>query len=504
MDNGGGQKKPAGCGLLTLFCGQHRRSSSTGSILRRPRPIASSSPYKSLRSIPNNELNKPAATPTKRLPALTPGNGLSGELESMIFDYQKAKGSSNMVRASSGNVMVYGHLGNIMGNQNPSIPALAPPAAVTASSTAAPGMRRALSRRTDPEALKEMGNEEYMKGRFAEAVALYDQAIAVDPEKASYRSNKAVALAGMGKTIEAIAECEAAVRIDPCYCRAHYRLANLYLRVGEAEKAVHHYKLSRSEADPSDTARAKNLQICVKKFNEARNYGDWKTMLKECQSAISIGADSSPKVIAVKAEALLILGKHEEADSVLKNASQFDAEKMTSFFGATTNSYILMIRAQVSMAAGRFDEAVEVVKVAAELDQTNREISAVVRKTIAVASARKKGNELFATSKYEDACLAYGQGLRHDPHNAILLCNRAACHSKLGKWDKAIEECSFALNFRPSYVKARLRRADCYAKLEKWKEAVEDYETLMRQVPVDEQLVKALQLAQSHLQRNTE
>lgn len=89
----------------------------------------------------------------------------------------------------------------------------------------------------------------------------------------------------------------------------------------------------------------------------------------------------------------------------------------------------------------------------------------VMRKARAVAGARSKGNDLFKTSRFSEACVAYGEGLEQDPYNSVLLCNRAACRSKLGQFDQAIEDCTAALNVRPSYSKARLRRADCHAKV---------------------------------------
>lgn len=88
-----------------------------------------------------------------------------------------------------------------------------------------------------------------------------------------------------------------------------------------------------------------------------------------------------------------------------------------------------------------------------------------MRRTKAVATARSRGNELFKAANFLEACIAYGEGLDHDPYNSLLLCNRAACRSKLGHHEKAVEDCSSALNVRPNYTKARLRRADCYFKV---------------------------------------
>lgn len=115
----------------------------------------------------------------------------------------------------------------------------------------------------------------------------------------------------------------------------------------------------------------------------------------------------------------------------------------------------------------RFDDALETAQRAARLDSNNREANPVLRKARAVSAARAKGNELFKASRFSEACFAYGEGLEHDPYNSVLLCNRAACRSKLGLFEKAVEDCNAALHVRPSYTKARLRRADCNAKVNK-------------------------------------
>ncbi|EHA8586841.1 Inactive TPR repeat-containing thioredoxin TTL3 [Cocos nucifera] len=490
MENG---KKPSGCGVMVFYGGMfsrrgfwHRRSASTSSIPQRsPEHRIAKLPSSNGRSqqpasndkamvLPANLSQPPVAKPesyrkaaasrqpesTKASTSVYSSNGLAAELDSMIYDHRRAKGSSNLVRVSSGNVMVHGNLGNIRGNQNSAnsrnqsvldyLPKTAKESRVNASGRSGfgypgtngvmgnimknpakeppesqPELCRALSKRLDPEELKEMGNEEYKKGRFAEALALYDRAIVMNPEVASYWSNKAAALMGLGRLLEAVGECKEAI-------------------------------------------------------------------------------------FALQEEALLKLQRHDEADSLLNAAPKFDIDASTRFYGATRNAYVLVIRAQVDMALGRillfdlderFEDAVVVARMAAKLDPSNREIGVVVRRTHAVASARSKGNELFKASKYGEACIAYGAGLDHDPQNSVLLCNRAACRSKLGHWEKAIEDCNLALGVRPSYSKARLRRADCNAKMERWEASMKDYEVLVQEIPGDEEVSRALFEATAQLKK---
>ncbi|XP_026434587.1 inactive TPR repeat-containing thioredoxin TTL3-like isoform X1 [Papaver somniferum] len=361
---------------------------------------------------------------------------------------------------------------------------------------------RALSTRLDPETLKAMGNEEYKQGNFAEALAFYDRAIGLDPDMASYRSNKSAALTGLGRLLEAVFECREAIKIDPTYRRAHYRLATLCLRLGEAEKSLYHYKQSGHEADPSDISKAKNLQIYLSKCTEARKLRDWQTVIKESSSAISSGADSALQVFALKAESLLKLHRHEDADAELSKAPRFGIDDCTKFFGPVGNANLLVTRAQVDVALGRFEEAVATAQRAAQLDSTNKDVNSTLRKAQALASARSNGNELFKASKFLDACVAYSEGLEQDFFNSVLLCNRAACRSKLGQFEKAVEDCSKALNVRPSYSKARLRRADCNAKLGRWEASAQDYEILRNKMPSDEEVARGLLEAQAHLKKS--
>ncbi|KAG4175703.1 hypothetical protein ERO13_A11G200264v2 [Gossypium hirsutum] len=473
--------------------------------------------------------NQASMNPARKLPKES--ISISGELESIIVDHQKTKGNNNLIRASSSNMMLHGSLGNLRqpgggrgGGGN--MTSYNVPKTETEHSTPngkypngvkghvvkkhdkekraerqPASLCRALSTRMDPETLKIMGNEDYKNGNFVEALALYEAAIAIDPNKASYRSNKSAALTALGRILEAVFECIEAIRIEPHYHRAHHRLANLNLRLGEVEKAIYHYNQVGPEADPNDITKAKTLQSHLNKCTEAKIQRDWKNLIKETDSTINGGEDSAPQIYALKAEAMLKLHRHQEADEVLLKGPNFNVDDSTKYFGPIANANVLVVRAQVDIAAGRFEDSLATLQRAARLDSNNREANTVMRKAKALADARSNGNEHFKASRFSEACVAYGEGLDHDPHNSVLLCNRAACLSKLGRYDNAVEDCTRALNVRPGYSKARLRRADCNSKLGKWEASIQDYEFLQKETPDNEEIQRGLSEARMQLKK---
>ncbi|XWS23873.1 hypothetical protein CRYUN_Cryun28dG0052800 [Craigia yunnanensis] len=354
--------------------------------------------------------------------------------------------------------------------------------------------------RLDPEALKDMGNEAYKQGRFEDALTLYQRAISLDSKQATYRCNKSAALLGLGRLMEAVFECKQAIQLDPTYCRAHHRLATIYLRLGAAEQALYHYKQAGNHANSNDVAEAQALIQRLKRCNDARKSNEWNTLLKETKCAITSGVDFAPEVYALQTEALLKLHRHQEAYTAYGKGPKFAIESCINFFGLAVSAYLLIIRALVYMVSGRLEDAVSAAQHAARLDPGNKEIRVVVKRTSTASSARLSGNLLFKASKFLEACIVYGEGLEHDPYNSVLLCNRAACRSKLGQFEKAIEDCTAALNVHPSYSKARLRRADCNAKLERWEAAIQDYEMLIRETP-GEEVARALFDAQVQLKK---
>ncbi|KAL1563773.1 TPR repeat-containing thioredoxin TTL1-like [Salvia divinorum] len=369
-----------------------------------------------------------------------------------------------------------------------------------------PAKKAGVRSSSDPEELKRMGNDCYKNGHFAEALSLYEKAIAMSPSNAAYHFNRAAALMGLRRFLEAVRECEEAIRLDPGYVKAHHRLGSLLLSLGQVESAREHICFPGHQPDPVEMHKLQLVEKHLSKCSEARRLGDWRGTLCEVDAAIAAGADASPQLCACRAEALLKLHQLDDAFSAQSNITMTEASISLNpplkIFGMLLEAYLFFVRTQVELAKGRYDSALAAIEKAGKIDPHNAETSKLLNTVRLVCRARARGNDLFKSERFTEACSAYGDGLRLDPSNSVLYCNRAACWFKLGQWQRSVDDCNQALRIQPNYLKALLRRALSNSKLERWSEAVRDYEVLRRELPDDNELAESLFHAQVALKKS--
>ncbi|KAI9218104.1 hypothetical protein BC828DRAFT_407907, partial [Blastocladiella britannica] len=96
------------------------------------------------------------------------------------------------------------------------------------------------------DSVKEAGNAAFKRGDLDEAVAKYTDALALDPTAKNLHSklysNRAMVLAKQGKLREAIADCDAALEIDPQFYKVLLRRADCYSKTEQWEAAARDYK----------------------------------------------------------------------------------------------------------------------------------------------------------------------------------------------------------------------------------------------------------------------
>jgi tetratricopeptide (TPR) repeat protein len=87
-----------------------------------------------------------------------------------------------------------------------------------------------------------LGNDLLQKGRVDEAIAQYQKALQIKPDKEEACNNLGNALLQKGSVDEAIAYSQKTLQINPEFAEAHYNLANALLQKGSVNEAIAHFQ----------------------------------------------------------------------------------------------------------------------------------------------------------------------------------------------------------------------------------------------------------------------
>jgi Flp pilus assembly protein TadD len=96
------------------------------------------------------------------------------------------------------------------------------------------------------------------RGKVAEAISSYSDALRIEPSSATARNSMAAALLMEDRVPEAIRELRAALHTDPEYLNARYNLAHALAAKGDLEEAAAEYRIFLKEK-PNDAAAAADL-----------------------------------------------------------------------------------------------------------------------------------------------------------------------------------------------------------------------------------------------------
>ncbi|KAL3325600.1 hypothetical protein AABB24_036701 [Solanum stoloniferum] len=359
-----------------------------------------------------------------------------------------------------------------------------------------------------PGELNMKGHEYFVKGDYKEALSFFDKAIASSPDNGRLHCNRAGPLIGLMRFSEAIKEYEEAIRLAPTSFQAHESLGTLLLSLGQVKNARKHLCFQGHKRDQATLQKLQKLQAVAEHINkctDARRRENWTTVLKEAKAATKSGALVSSQLLACQAEAHLKLHQLEDAQVCMDGAVLCDpsaAAYKSKLFGILTEAYIYFVQSQIHTTFGRYGEAYNAIERAAQVDPQNGEVIRLFKKMKLVGKAHTPGIDLFHAGRYAEACCAYDKELTLDPSNSILYCDRAACWSKLGEWEKSLADSNQALIIQPDYTKALSRRAISNLKLERWADAVRDYKSLRQEHPDDTDIADFLSHARVELKKS--
>ena len=90
---------------------------------------------------------------------------------------------------------------------------------------------------------KEQGNELFKQGKYPEAVQCYSEAIKRNPDDHVPYSNRAACYQKLGAWNEGLKDCDACLKIEPSFIKAHSRKGAMYFFMKEYHKALDAYRL---------------------------------------------------------------------------------------------------------------------------------------------------------------------------------------------------------------------------------------------------------------------
>jgi tetratricopeptide (TPR) repeat protein len=115
--------------------------------------------------------------------------------------------------------------------------------------------------------LKDLGNEQLLKGHFLEAIGFYSDALEYSPTNPIILSNRAQAYIKVENYGVAMADATAALDSDPTYAKAYYRRGSSQFALGHLKDARKDFRQVCKLQPKSKDARSK-LQACEKAIRE--------------------------------------------------------------------------------------------------------------------------------------------------------------------------------------------------------------------------------------------
>lgn len=126
--------------------------------------------------------------------------------------------------------------------------------------------------RGEAERLKNEGNELMKAERHREALEKYSRAIELDPRNAVYFCNRAAAHFKLNENESAVADCMAALALQPDYGKAHGRLG-LALTALDRHREARQAFARASQLEPENESYKQNLRLADERLSQRGERG---------------------------------------------------------------------------------------------------------------------------------------------------------------------------------------------------------------------------------------
>lgn len=295
----------------------------------------------------------------------------------------------------------------------------------------------------------------------------------------------------MGAAREAVADCRAALALEPRYVKAHARLARALCESGEPDSAVAHLAAAASagmqDAELADASRAAGeLASLMRGAREALDSKDFTLAAMAYEEAMR--RCPAPSVALGAAAAALGRGAPDRALRLALGVLRADA----------ANPEALALRGAAFLQQGDFAQAEAHLREALRLAPDDSRAAALFKTARRVAAATEAGRAAHNTRDFETALAKLTEALDAAgaalpppaPLAAALRSERAATALRLKHYDACLADCEAAISSREDCKPAYITKASCLRALGRHSEALQCLKPAMEMDPADEVLRK--------------
>jgi tetratricopeptide (TPR) repeat protein len=294
---------------------------------------------------------------------------------------------------------------------------------------AAASFRQAVAIRRELSALHNLGTALAKLENLDEAVAVFREALQLNPEAAISHKNLGLALHQQGKPGEAAVHYAEAVKLEPASDTAHYDLGRVLYETGRLEEAVASYR-EAVRLNPDLWTAHHDLGRCLAKL------GKKEEAIAAYEEALQIKPDSADV--------------HNNLGILLENTRRYQEaiqcfQRALRFNPNSTQTYSNMGVALAGL--GKLEEAIasyrEALRIAPQSPEAHNNL----------------GNALRSLGKLTESRFHLEEAIRLMPRYAEAYNNLGITCLQTGDPTQAIANYSQALELKPEYAEARLNRA---------------------------------------------
>ncbi|HEX4157586.1 MAG TPA: tetratricopeptide repeat protein [Rhizomicrobium sp.] len=286
----------------------------------------------------------------------------------------------------------------------------------------------------------------HLRGRVAEALALYEAAIRLNPDVAAAHCNCGLALQALSRIDDALRSYDRAIALQGDYADAHYNRAVALRQLNRLEDAVQSY-------DRAIGLNPAHAEAHGNKANALRDLGRPDEALQSLDRAISLKPDFV-QAHYNRGNVLQDLKRTREALESYDQALGFRPDLAEAHHN----------RANALRDLGRCEEAVH-----------GYDRAILLHPGLAEAYYNR-GNALQALGLLNQAVESYDGAIERDPAHAAAHNNRASALRKLGRPDAALRSCSRAVALRPGVAELHCNLGNVLQDLKRHAAAVECYD----------------------------